>query len=113
MWALASIIVSASETEVGTVDFHRGYGFFYGLSALIRSIRENLRFLSVAETMINAGIFKTTDITELYKVEFRVKANNILNHRNYGMPDPLTEDAFTFFSVGSYQNPGFNNGGQR
>jgi hypothetical protein len=27
---------------------------FYGLSAPIRSIRENPRFLSVAETMINA-----------------------------------------------------------
>jgi len=26
----------------------------YGLSALIRSVRENPRFLSVAETMINA-----------------------------------------------------------
>jgi len=30
-----------------------------------------------------------------------------------GVLDPITEDAFTFFAVGSYQNPGFNSGGQR
>ncbi len=49
----ALIIVSASETEVGTVDFTDAADF-YGLSTLIRRIRENPRFLLVAETMINA-----------------------------------------------------------
>jgi hypothetical protein len=63
--------------------------------------------------LVNFGVFKTTNITERYKLEFRVEANNVLNHRNFGVPDPVTEDAFTGFSVGSYQNPGFNNGGQR
>ncbi|MCI0388591.1 MAG: TonB-dependent receptor [Acidobacteria bacterium] len=63
--------------------------------------------------LANFAIFKTTNITERYKVEFRVEANNILNHRNFGVPDPITEDAFTGFTVGSYQNSGFNNGGQR
>src|SRR5262245_25467764 len=63
--------------------------------------------------LVNFGVFKTTNITEQYKLEFRVEANNILNHRNFGVPDPFMEDAFTFFTVGSYQNPGFNNGGQR
>jgi hypothetical protein len=63
--------------------------------------------------LVNFGVFKTTNITEQYKLEFRVEANNILNHRNFGVPDPVTEDAFTGFSVGSYLNPGFNNGSQR
>lgn len=63
--------------------------------------------------LVNLGVFKTTNITEQFKLEFRVEANNILNHRNFGVPDPITEDAFTGFAVGSYQNPGFNNGGQR
>jgi hypothetical protein len=63
--------------------------------------------------LVNFGIFKTTNVTERYKLEFRVEANNVFNHRNFGVPDPFMEDAFTFFSVGSYQNPGFNNGGQR
>jgi hypothetical protein len=63
--------------------------------------------------LLNLGVFKTTNITERFKLEFRVEANNILNHRNFGVPDPITEDAFTGFAVSSYQNPGFNNGGQR
>lgn len=63
--------------------------------------------------LVNLGVFKTTNITEQYKVEFRVEANNVLNRRNFGVPDPITEDAFTGFAVGSYLNPGFNNGGQR
>jgi hypothetical protein len=63
--------------------------------------------------LVNFGLLKTTNITEQYKLEFRVEANNLLNHRNFGVPDAVTEDAFTGFTVGSYQNPGFNNGGQR
>jgi hypothetical protein len=63
--------------------------------------------------LVNLGILKTTNITEQYKLEFRVEANNLLNHRNFGVPDPITEDAFTGFAVSSYLNPGFNNGGQR
>jgi outer membrane receptor protein involved in Fe transport len=63
--------------------------------------------------LVNFGVFKTTNITEQYKLEFRVEANNILNRRNFGVPDTITEDAFTGFAVGSYLNPGFNNGGQR
>ncbi|HEX5083489.1 MAG TPA: hypothetical protein VFY40_15695, partial [Blastocatellia bacterium] len=63
--------------------------------------------------LVNFAVFKTTNIAEQFKLEFRVEANNILNHRNFGVPDPITEDAFTGFAVSSYQNPGFNNGGQR
>jgi hypothetical protein len=63
--------------------------------------------------LVNFALSKTTNVTEQYKLEFRVEANNILNRRNFGVPDPVTEDAFTGFAVGSYQNPGFNNGGQR
>lgn len=40
-------------TEVGTADFHESTDF-HGLTALIRRIRLNPRFLLVAETMIDA-----------------------------------------------------------
>jgi hypothetical protein len=46
-------------------------------------------------------------------LEFRVEAFNIFNHRNFGVPDPLTEDAFNGFAVSTFQNPGQNNGGGR
>src|SRR5262245_4067893 len=62
---------------------------------------------------INLGLSKITNITEKYKLEFGVQADNILNHRNFGVADPVTEDAFAGSTVGTYQNPGFNNGSQR
>lgn len=62
---------------------------------------------------VNMAVYKTTNITERTKLEFRVEANNLLNHRNYGVPDAFAEDAYFGFGVGSYQNPGFNNGSER
>ncbi len=62
---------------------------------------------------VNAAVYKTTKITERTSLEFRVEANNLLNRRNYGVPDAFTEDAYFGFGVGSYQNPGFNNGSER
>ena len=59
------------------------------------------------------SLFKTTNINERYKVEFRVEASNLLNKRNFGVPDAFTEDAFNGIAVSSYQNSGFNNGSQR
>ena len=61
----------------------------------------------------NLGILKTTTISEKYKIEYRAEAVNILNHRNFGVPDPVTEDAFTGSFVSTYGNPGYNNGGSR
>ena len=63
--------------------------------------------------LFNLGLLKRTKITERYKLEFRAEANNLLNRRNFGVPDPVTEDAFNGFAVSSFQNPGFNNGSQR
>ncbi|MFN2415495.1 MAG: carboxypeptidase regulatory-like domain-containing protein [Pyrinomonadaceae bacterium] len=63
--------------------------------------------------LANLSLFKTTNITESVKVEFRAEAFNILNHRNFGVPDPFTEDASFGSFVGSFQNPGYNNGGNR
>lgn len=63
--------------------------------------------------LVNLAVFKTTNITEGTKLEFRVEANNLLNRRNFGVPDPFTEDAFNGVVVSSFQNPGFNNGSQR
>jgi hypothetical protein len=63
--------------------------------------------------LTNMSLFKTTNITERFKLEFRAEAFNIFNHRNFGVPDPITEDASTGFVVSSFQNPGYNNGGNR
>ncbi len=62
---------------------------------------------------VNMSVFKTTNITENTKLEFRVEAFNLLNRRNFGVPDPVTEDAFVGFTVNSFQNPGFNRGASR
>ena len=62
---------------------------------------------------VNLALFKTTNLTENLKLEFRVEAANLLNRRNFGVPDPVTEDAYLGGAVGSFQNPGFNNGSQR
>jgi outer membrane receptor protein involved in Fe transport len=62
---------------------------------------------------VNIGIFKTTNITENVKIEFRAEAFNVLNHRNFGVPDVITEDAFNGLVVSSFQNPGYNVGSAR
>ena len=62
---------------------------------------------------VNLALFKTTNLTENLKLEFRVEAANLLNRRNFGVPDPITEDAYLGGAVGSFQNPGWNNGSQR
>ncbi len=62
---------------------------------------------------VNLALFKTTRINERFKIEFRAEATNVLNSRNFGVPDPFTEDAFGSVAVSSYQNPGFNNGANR
>lgn len=62
---------------------------------------------------VNLALFKTTNISEKYKLEFRVEAQNLLNRRNFGVPDAITEDASFGSFVGSFQNPGFNAGSVR
>ena len=69
-------------------------------------------FLGEPFQLANVSIFKTTRITENVKVEFRAEAFNVLNHRNYGVPDVFTEDAALEFG-GTFQNPGAFNGGNR
>lgn len=63
--------------------------------------------------LVNLSVFKTTNITENTKLEFRLEGFNLMNHRNFGVPDTITEDASNGFAVSSFQNPGFNNGGNR
>ena len=62
---------------------------------------------------VNLALFKSTKIGEKYKIEFRAEAQNVLNHRNFGVPDPFTEDAYGSVAVSSFQNPGFNGGQNR
>jgi hypothetical protein len=69
-------------------------------------------FLGEPFALANLSLFKTFRVTESTKLEFRAEAFNILNHRNYGVPDVVTEDAAKQFG-GTFQNPGFNNGGNR
>jgi outer membrane receptor protein involved in Fe transport len=61
----------------------------------------------------NMAIFKTTNLTERTKLEFRAEAQNLLNRRNFGVPSTITETAATSFTVGAFQNAGFNNGAFR
>jgi hypothetical protein len=63
--------------------------------------------------LVNMSLFKTTNITERTKLEFRVEGFNLFNHRNLGVPDVFSEDASNGFAVSSFLNPGFNNGGNR
>jgi Carboxypeptidase regulatory-like domain/TonB dependent receptor len=62
---------------------------------------------------VNLAVFKTTNITERFKIEFRAEAANLFNSRNFGVPDAITEDASFVNFVGSFQNPGFNAGSSR
>ena len=62
---------------------------------------------------VNLGVFKTTNLNERMKLELRLEAFNVLNRRNFGVPDVITEDAFNGFTVGSFQNPGYNTGSSR
>jgi hypothetical protein len=68
---------------------------------------------------VNMAVFKTTNLTENTKLEFRVEAANLLNRRNFGVPLNFTEFAWAPFgtgtlgAVGAFQNPGFNAGQNR
>lgn len=62
---------------------------------------------------VSLNFLKTTNINEKMKLEFRLEAQNLFNSRNFSVPDAVTEDAFGTAAVGTFQNPGFNNGGQR
>lgn len=62
---------------------------------------------------VDFSIFKSLKLTEGTKLEFRAEAFNLLNHRNFGVPNPATESAFNGFTVGTYNNPGANSGSSR
>jgi hypothetical protein len=70
-------------------------------------------FFGDAFKTVNLAVFKTTNISERLKIEFRAEATNLFNDRNFGVPDPFTEDAFGSVAVSSFQNPGFNAGSRR
>ncbi len=57
---------------------------------------------------VNFSVFKSTNITEKYKVEFRAEFFTLFNRRNYGIPDTITEDAFNGTAVSTYLNPGLS-----
>ncbi|MBV9210151.1 MAG: hypothetical protein JOZ52_05955 [Acidobacteria bacterium] len=70
-------------------------------------------FTGLPTYTVNMAFFKTTNVTERTKLEFRLEAFNLLNRRNFGVPDAITEDASNGFTVSSFQNPGFNAGDSR
>ena len=70
-------------------------------------------FSGLPHYQVNMAIFKMFKTSENTKLEFRAEASNLLNRRNFGVPDPITEDVYFSGAVGSFQNPGFNNGSQR
>lgn len=62
---------------------------------------------------VNLSMLKTVRLTERMRLEFRGEATNLLNERNFGVPDAFTEDASFGNFVGSFQNPGYNFGSFR
>ena len=62
---------------------------------------------------VDLSLFKTLRLTEGTKLELRAEAFNVLNHRNFGVPNPVVESAFNGFTVGTYNNPGANTGSSR
>lgn len=62
---------------------------------------------------VDFSLFKTLRLTEATKLELRAEAFNLLNHRNFGVPNPVTESAFNGFTVGTYNNAGANTGSSR
>jgi hypothetical protein len=67
---------------------------------------------------VDLALIKDTQLTENVKIELRAEATNVFNHRNFGVPTSITETAFIPFTasqgvVSTFQNPGFNNGGNR
>jgi hypothetical protein len=70
-------------------------------------------FTGLPTYTVNMAVFKTTRVTEKTSLEFRLEAFNLLNRRNFGVPDAITEDASNGFTVSSFQNPGFNAGDAR
>jgi hypothetical protein len=90
------------------LDTLEAFAFFKTPYGIGRNTFSGLPFYGV-----NLSVFKTTNITENTKLEFRLEAANLLNRRNFGVPDVVTEDAHNGFAVSSFQNPGFNNGSQR
>lgn len=62
---------------------------------------------------VNLALFKTTNLTDEVKLELRAEAANLFNRRNFGVPDPFAEDAYSGSAVGPFQNPGWNDGGRR
>ena len=67
-------------------------------------------FFGLPTYTVNLALFKTTRLTERTKLEFRVEAQNLLNRRNFGVPDAFTEDGSTSVGTSTFQNPGFNAG---
>ncbi len=59
------------------------------------------------------SILKKTRLTERVGLEFRAEFQNAFNQRNFGVPTVTTEAASTGFTVGAFQNPGFNPGAFR
>ena len=72
-------------------------------------------FSGLPTYQVNMGLFKNFRIGESRNLQFRAEAFNLLNRRNFGVPDVITEDAFAGpeFRTSSFLNPGFNAGSAR
>lgn len=100
-------LVSAGFVPVADVNSLEAFQFF---RMPFGNLGRN-SFRGLPTYTVNASLFKNVQITEGTRLQLRAEAFNLLNRRNFGVPDLITEDASTGFTVGSYLSPGFNTGG--
>jgi hypothetical protein len=119
-------IVTAAEAvqQARLIYNDSGLPAFYGTSAVIPLLEAfNLfktpygigrnNFTGDPFQRVDLSIFKTFKLWEGTRLELRAEAFNLLNNRNFGVPNPVTESAFNGFTVGTYNNLGANSGSSR
>jgi hypothetical protein len=62
---------------------------------------------------LNLAVFKNTNISERFRIQFHADFANAFNHSNFNTIDPFLEDAGLATEFTGFANPRVQNGGQR
>lgn len=126
--SLGTIVAGGAAAVAGSRLVYNDFGLFTNFAGAIGARAPDFEALQYFKTpygigrntlhglpsyTVNLSMFKTTKLTERVSLEIRAEAFNILNHRNFGVPDAIVEDANNGFTVSSFGNPGFNQGSAR